>query len=52
MPDFEEMYYKMMRASEKALRTIIEAQRECEEMYCSDVEVESDTTEGEIFQST
>lgn len=40
MPDFEEMYYKMMRASYKALRTIIEAQRECEEMYCSDGEAE------------
>lgn len=35
MPDFEEMYYKMVRASEKAIRIIIEAQRECEEMYIS-----------------
>lgn len=43
MPDFEEMYYKMVRASEKAIRIIIEAQRECEEMYISaDEETESE----------
>ena len=33
MPDFEEMYYTLMRASEEALRIMIEAQKECEEMY-------------------
>lgn len=27
MPDFEEMYYTLMRASEEALRIIIEAQK-------------------------
>lgn len=26
MPDFEEMYYTLMRASEEALRIMIEAQ--------------------------
>ena len=42
MPDYKEMYLKMVRATEKAiraeeetLRTLIEAQRECEEMYLS-----------------
>lgn len=38
MPDFEEMYYTLMRASEEALRTIIEAQKKCEEMYISNDE--------------
>lgn len=33
MPDYREMYLKMMRASEQALRILIEAQQECEELY-------------------
>lgn len=33
MPDYKEMYETMVRASEKALNIIIEAQRQCEEMY-------------------
>ena len=40
MPDFEEMYYTLMRASEEALRIMIEAQKECEEMYISNGENE------------
>ena len=35
MPDYREMYLKMMRASEQALRILIEAQQECEELYLS-----------------
>ena len=35
MPDYEEMYYTMMRAAEEALRIIIDAQQKCEEMYLS-----------------
>lgn len=31
--DYKELYLKMMRASEEAIRIIIEAQQECEEMY-------------------
>lgn len=31
--DYKEMYMKMMRASEAAINILIEAQRECEEMY-------------------
>ena len=31
--NYREMYLKMARASEKAIRILIEAQRECEEMY-------------------
>lgn len=40
MPDFEEMYYTLMRASEEALRIMIEAQKKCEEMYISNDENE------------
>ena len=35
MPDYEEMYHTLMRASEEALRMIIEAQKKCEEIYVS-----------------
>ena len=31
--DFKEMYLRMVRASEEAIRLLIEAQQECEEMY-------------------
>lgn len=33
MPDYKEMYETMVRASEKALNIIIDAQRKCEEKY-------------------
>ena len=33
MVDYEQMYYKMDRAMDKAINTLIEAQRECEEDY-------------------
>ena len=32
-PDYKEMYLKMVRASENAINILIEAQKECEEMY-------------------
>ena len=38
--DYKEMYLKMMRASEQAIRILVEAQRECEEMYMSQSEPE------------
>lgn len=40
MSDYEEMYLTMLRASEEALRIIIEAQKKCEEMYISQEESE------------
>ncbi len=47
MPNYKEMYLKMMRASEKALRQmeaasseLIAAQRACEELYLSAPEPE------------
>ena len=33
MPDYKEMYLKMMRATEAAIRILIKAQQECEELY-------------------
>jgi hypothetical protein len=35
MADYKEMYLKMMRASEDAIRILVQAQQECEEMYLS-----------------
>ena len=35
MPNYKEMYLKMVRASERAINILIEAQRECEELYLS-----------------
>ena len=32
MPDYQEMYLIMMRAAEKAIRILIEAQQACEEL--------------------
>ena len=31
--NYAEMYLKMVRATESAIRTLIDAQRKCEEMY-------------------
>ena len=33
MPDYKEMYLHMMRETEKAIRILIDAQRECENLY-------------------
>ena len=38
MPDYKEMYLKLFRASEQAVNTLIQAQRECEELYISQSE--------------
>lgn len=38
MPDYKEMYLKMLAASEEAIRIIIEAQQDFEEMYIKDCE--------------
>ena len=35
MADYREMYLRMVRASEEALRILIKAQQECEELYLS-----------------
>ena len=33
MPDYKEMYFKLFRATEKAMEILIDAQRDCEVMY-------------------
>lgn len=35
MVDYQEMYLTMMRATEQAIRILIEAQQKCEELYLS-----------------
>ncbi len=43
-PEYKELYLKMMRASEEAIRILIRAQQECEELYlCADDEEEPST---------
>ena len=36
MHDYKEMYLTLMRETEKAIRTLTEAQRVCEELYLQD----------------
>ena len=38
MTDYKEMYLKLFRASEQGINTLIQAQRECEELYISQPE--------------
>lgn len=33
MPDYKELYFKMLGASEDAIRILVQAQQECEELY-------------------
>ena len=42
MPDYEEVYLTLMRATEGALNLLIDAQRKCEQIYIVDKESESD----------
>lgn len=50
MPDYKEMYLKLFHASEQSISTLIQAQRECEELYIShpepDLKVLSISTEN------
>lgn len=48
MPNYQEMYHTMVRASEKAIDILIAAQRECEELYLfSSEEIISDLQDFE-----
>ncbi len=40
--DYKEMYLKMVRASEDAVRTLIKAQQECEEIYLATTEPDAE----------
>ncbi|MBS5145489.1 MAG: hypothetical protein KHY89_08315 [Butyricicoccus pullicaecorum] len=33
MPDYEALYHQLFHATENAINALIEAQRECEELY-------------------
>ena len=39
MPNYKELHLKTMRASEQAIRTLIRAQQECEELYVSEADL-------------
>ena len=36
MPDYKKMYLRLFQASEDAINLLVEAQRECEEMFLTD----------------
>ena len=38
MPDYQELYVKLFRATEEAIQILIAAQQECEELYISSPE--------------
>ena len=38
MPDYKKMYLTLFKASEDAIKCLVEAQRECEELYLSSAE--------------
>lgn len=46
MPDYQEMYLHLMRETEKAIRILIAAQRECEELYLRDGDLRRTSVEG------
>lgn len=47
MPNYKQMYLKMMRASEDAINLLIKAQQECEELYISSGETAPNDKEVE-----
>lgn len=47
MPDYQELYHKLFRATEDAINCLIQAQQECEELYISDGEPEAAKRESE-----
>ena len=50
MPDYKEMYLTMMRATEQAIRILIEAQQQCEEMYLNTSEADLNDLEKTLTQ--
>ncbi len=45
MPDYKEMYSVMVRAAERAIRELVNAQRYCEELYLEQTENEANEEE-------
>ena len=52
MPDYKEMYLKLMRATEQAIRILIEAQQECEELYLTAEEPALVILQNSLTEST
>ena len=42
MTDYKEMYFKLLNATEDAMRILIKAQQECEELYLSSEDEEDE----------
>lgn len=42
MPDYQERYQMLFRATERAIQILIDAQRTCEEKYLMDAEQDDD----------
>lgn len=42
MPDYKALYHRLFHATEDAINTLIEVQRECEEHYLAEVEEETE----------
>ena len=47
MPDYKEMYLKLMRETEKAIRVLQQAQLDCEELYLQSAESEANQASAE-----
>lgn len=47
MPDYQELYHKLFRATEDAINRLIQAQQECEELYISENEPEAAKQQSE-----
>ncbi len=47
MPDYKELYFKMFRASEEAIRRLVAVRQECEERYLSSQEAENEAVPSE-----
>lgn len=49
MTDYQELYLKMFRANEQAIKILIAAQKECEELYI--ISSESEEAEPPVMKS-
>lgn len=42
MPDYKELYLKQFRATEKAMKILIDVQQECEQRFIEESEMEAE----------
>ncbi len=47
MPDYKELYLDLMRATEQAIRTLVEAQQDCEDKILYEEHYRNDETPSE-----